>query len=363
MKLPRLLALGLASGLALAVAAVGTAAPAHAEPVATSFAMVGSDTLQDATNALTNGTRLTGSLVRVAPTTGPIGNFDAFGSAMIQTKPGGSYFKRPAGSGDGRNALISSITGAPWNGVTITGEVDIARSSSGPGGNANSAGRLAYVPFGRDAVAYAYRDANGDLARLTTAQLKSIYEANSPVTIGSTVVKPLLPQSGSGTRQFFLAAIGVTAVGSQVDTFNNTLPENDGSVITQVGQIVPFSAANWIAQSNRAGLNTIPATGEVKLGSPNGISPFTGTGTSLSPSPAFYASSYGRDTYLIVEFARINPTDPKFDPALARLVDPTRNDSLTYFSGPGLAGIVAIKKRFGFEAPSSQSIIRAYPNI
>ena len=360
--------LGIVASLALGIFA---AVPvAHAEPVSNSYVLAGSDTLQDSANALTNGTNVSGAFVRTTAGGASLGNYDAFGSALIQTKPAGPFFVRPAGSGDGRNALIASINvsgTATWKGQTITGQVDIARSSSGPGSNANTAGLLAYVPYARDAVSYAFVGPAGDLGALTTAQLKSIYESNTDVTIGTTVVKPLIPQSASGTRTFFLGAIGVTTLGSTVkDTVTatvNTLPENDASVLTQVGQIVPFSAANWIAQSNRAsGVNTIPADASVVLGNLNGIAPFTGTGTALVPNTAYYATSFGRDTYMIVEYARINSADTKYDAKLAALVNPANATSLTNFSSsPASSG--AVKRKFGFLVASSTTVIRAYATI
>jgi ABC-type phosphate transport system substrate-binding protein len=362
-KIKKVVALGAALGVALA--GVALAAPAHAEPVSNSYVLVGSDTLQDVANALTNGTSISGTTVRVSAGGQSIGSFDAFGSSVIQTKSNGTYFTRPAGSGAGVTALRASITGNPFQpnpnlpARTITNQVDIARSSSGPGSNANSSGLLSYVPFARDAVAYAYNGSNADLANLTTAQLKQIYESATPVTIGSTVVKPRIPQSGSGTRTFFLGAIGVTTLGASVgDSSANVTPENDASVLG-ANEIIPFSAANWIAQSNGAtGLNTI-GTSTVKLGSVNGIAPYTGTGTNLSANPAFYSSSFGRDTYLVVEFARVNPSDAKYDVNLANLVNPTRSVSLANNGTfPSTAG--SVKLKFGFLAPSNLNPIRAY---
>lgn len=361
MKIRKPLALGLVSGLALSVFAV--AVPAFADPVSNSYVLVGSDTLQDSANAIVNGTTITGTPVQVLANGATLGNFDAFPkNSKIQTKPAGPYFLRPSGSGNGRNALISSITGAPWNGVDITGQVDIARSSSGPGGNANSAGKLVYYPYARDAVSYAYYGTGNELNALTTAQLKTIYESDDDVTINGVVVKPLLPQSGSGTRDFFLSAIGVTTLGSTVNTKGDTLPENDGSQLTAAGQIVPFSVASWVAQSNNAAPNTIPGSGNVKLGSTNSIAPYTGSGTSLVPASAYYATSYGRDTYLIVEYARVEVGNAKYDATLASLLDRTLPASLTNF-GASSTTVGAVKKKFGFLAPSSTDPIRAYATI
>ncbi len=364
MKIKKPLILGLVAGIALSTAAI---TPAFADPVSNGLVAVGSDTLQDSMNALTNGTSVTGSTVRIVASSGtPVGNFDAFGSSPIQTKSTGAFFARPNGSGAGVDALISSITGQPYGSMTtaISGQVDIARSSSGPGANADASGRLAYVPYARDAVAYIYYPdpaAPNDLAHLTAADLKTIYSSDTVQTFGTTAVHPLIPQPASGTRKFFLTAIGMASspacglstcptTGANV----STIPENDASQLTQVGQIIPFSVASWIAQSNKVAPSTIGATSTVKLGSPTGTAPTTGSGTSLSANSAYYANTtWGRDTYLVVEFDRLAT-----DPDLAGLVDDTTT-SLTNFSSalPSQPGSVKIK--FGFIAPSSTTVKRA----
>lgn len=341
--------LGVVASLALGIFA---AVPAHADPVTDSYAIVGSDTLQDSVNALVNGTAVSGAAVRIKAAGQAIGNFDAFGSSSIQTKPNKSQIVRPSGSGAGVTALLTAISGS-------TGQVDIARSSAGPTVPLQDTGILTWIPFGRDGVSYAYVPDPAhpaDLASLTTAQLKSIYEASSPVTIGTTVVKPLIPQDQSGTRKFFLSALTVTTLGSQpTSTWNgvaNSLPENDARVLTQVGQIVPFSAGNFIAQSNGAAPTTLTGSSAL-LGSPNSVAPYTGTAPALVPNPTFYASSLGRETYLVVETARITSGNAKYDSVLAGLVLPTNTGSLTDFSAATFktrAG--AVKLKFGFTQPT-----------
>ncbi|MCW5952195.1 MAG: hypothetical protein KIT69_08055 [Propionibacteriaceae bacterium] len=370
MKFTRPLALGIAAGLV--IGAFGAAATASAEPVTDGYALTGSDTLQDSLNAITNGTRVTGSSVRATDLEGvTLGNYDAFGTGQIQVKPNGPYFKRPAGSGDGRNALIASIQGESgnWDGKVITGQVDIARSSSGPGSSADDNGDLAYVPYARDAISYAYVGPDANLGDLSVAQLKEIYESSAanPVVIGGTTILPLIPQSSSGTRSTFLLAIGVSTLGSGVSStyggVANSLPENDGSVLTQVGHIVPFSAGSWIAQANKvAGVNTIPSTGTVKMGKIAGVAPFTTSGTTLVPNQTFYNGAFGRDTYLIVEWARINPNDAKYDPSLAALMNPSSTASLVNMSASATS-VGGVKRRFGFLPVADSAPIRAYPNV
>lgn len=365
MKFKRLAAV--TATLGLVVAGGFVAGAAYAEPVSNSYVMVGSDTLQDAGNALANGTNITGPRVRVTASGDTIASFDAFPStgtgSQIQTKPGGPYFLRPSGSSNGVSALRASITGNPFNGKTITGQVDIARSSSSPGTNQNADGKLAYVPFGRDAVAYIYKGGNAAWANLTGAQLKQIFEGTL-TSVGGTPITPRLPQSGSGTRSFFLSAIGNPTLKAGIDT-NNTTAENDATVLAD-GEIIPFSVASWTAQvSGAAGVNSVAASTGITLGSPiAGVSPVTGSGTATVPNADFYASTtYGRDTYLVVERARITPNDAKYDAVLAGLVDPTKTNGLTNFTSAASGSSAAVKKKFGFLAPSSTAPLYAYATL
>ena len=98
-------------------------------------------------------------------------------------------------------------------------------------------------------------------ASLSAAQLGGIY--NCTITNWSQVggqnqpIKPYLPQSTSGTRKFFLGAIGVTSPGPCVNTLNNTLNENDATAIAasagaqQNLTIAPFSIAQFLSDSRK----------------------------------------------------------------------------------------------------------------
>lgn len=362
MKIKKPLILGMAAGIALSALA---AAPALADPVSDSYVAVGSDTLDSSMNALVNGSKASGSPIRITAGGSNLASFDAFGSALVQTKSQGPYFVRPEGSGNGVNALIASIRGVDdasykWNNVNIAGQVDIARSSSGP--SADPAGKLSWVPFARDAVGYAYLPVAGhesDLANLTTAQLTALYNGTL-TTVGSTTVNVMIPQNGSGTRKFFLSAIGVSTNSTcplAVCT-TSAVPENDASKLSVPGSIIPFSAANYIAQSNGVQVNTIGSTG-VLLGSIDGNAPATGSAGSLVPNQAFYSTTYGRNTYLVVEYARVTSGDPKYDATLAALVNSPSATSLTNFSTTLPSQPGSLKKKFGFLAPSSTTPVRA----
>lgn len=365
--------IALCATVGVALSTVAFAAPALAEPVSDSYVVVGSDTLQDALNALSNGTTVTGSSVRSSAGGKSIGSFDATGSVGIQTKPNGVRFGRPNGSGDGVKALSRAIDGSAYTSATpgapaavvISGQVDIARSSSGPGTSANVNGPLVYIPFGRDALSYAHTGTDAAFDNIDLATLVGIFNC-SITTVGGVPVTAVIPQSGSGTRADWLSKLGLTSAystanpscvvtGQEHDTKNLA----DGSAFP-VNAITAMSAAQWVAQNTGAGINRIGTLNPVKIGSPvSGVPATTGTGTSTVPNSAFYANStWGRDTYVVVEYARVDSTDPKYDAKLAALVDSTKGTSLTNTS-TFVTTAGAAKTKFGFLAPSSTTPIRS----
>lgn len=370
MKFTRPMALSIAAGMA--ISAFGVAGTAFAEPVSQSYVAVGSDTLQDVLNGLANGTSITTSSVRSLAGSKTFGSYDATGSPSIQTKSGGVRFGRPNGSGDGVKALSRSIDGAPYTSgtvggpanVTITGQVDIARSSSGATQVAN--GALLYIPFGRDALAYAHTGgANASFDGVNQATLKGLFECTITQLGGVTVV-PVIPQAGSGTRKDWLSKIGATEtsvqevseggcvqVGQEHDTKN--LANGDAF---PANAITPMSAAQWVAQNTGAGINRIGAGAEI--GTPvAGTSPVTGSGTSMAPNPAFYSNTtWGRDTYIVVEYARVTVGDPKYDAALANLVS-TGASKLGNITSALNSQAGSVKKKYGFLAPTNTVPFRA----
>jgi hypothetical protein len=254
------------AALGAGFAAFSTGSVTQAEPVSNSYAIVGSDTLEDVVSAIVNGTAITGATVRVSQNGATLGSFDATGTPYVVTKPGGSRFMRPNGSGEGFMALSASMyeggtaanntfTSATYqivNGTNVTayasmplvlknvnvfGQVDIARSSSGePKSNTarlstEADAVIVRVPFARDAIALAFTPTLADavcaagqdgdagaacVPYLTDAQLKSLFEtteASPTISINGTNVpaKGIIPQSGSGTRKDFVGKIGVAA--------------------------------------------------------------------------------------------------------------------------------------------------------
>ncbi|RXZ67096.1 hypothetical protein [Agromyces albus] len=355
-----------AAAVGVAASLFGVASPANAEPVSASYVVVGSDTLQDVLNALSNGTNITGGFVRSTGGSFNIGSFDATGSVSIQTKSGGVRFGRPNGSGDGVRALSRSIDGANYTSATpggptnvnITGQVDIARSSSGATAVAN--GPLLYIPFGRDALSYAHSGGtNAAFDNIDQATLKGIFECTI-TTVGGVTVVPVIPQSGSGTRADFLSKAGIGTLGAcvQVGQEHDTRFLADGSTPFPANAVTPMSAAQWVAQNTGAGIDRRGT--DVELGSPIAGTPaVTGTGTATVPNAAFYANTtWGRDTYIVVENARVTVGDPKYDANLANLVSNASSKLGNSQSVlPSQAG--SVKKKFGFLAPSTTTPFRA----
>lgn len=360
-----------------AVAAFGVTATllaiapaANAEPVADGYVVVGSDTLQDVMNGLANGTRITGTTVRATASGTPLASFDAIGgSANIHTKTVGPLFGRPNGSGDGVKALSRSIDGAAFDSATpgdigpvvIVGQVDMARSSSGATENAN--GGLLYVPFGRDGLSYAHNSTNAAFDTITQATLKGIFEGTI-TTVGGERVVPVIPQSGSGTRKDFIAKIGSTEAVVQAQVVAGVVKvgqEHDTRALQNgdpmpANSVTAMSAAQWVAQNTGAGTDRRGAG--FKIGSPiAGVPAVTGTGAAMVANKPFYDNStWGRDTFVVVERARVIPGDAKYDAKLANLVSSSAGKLADHGAGANRAG--GVKSKYGFLAPSTTTSFR-----
>ncbi|MGW1720507.1 substrate-binding domain-containing protein [Streptomyces sp. NPDC002156] len=225
--------------LAFAGAVVGAAAlglsvmapVASADPAAGDYrvlAGVGSDTTQDVLNGL--GDSVDGGTL--------IASYDATPAGNIKTRANGCTIARPNGSSQGVTALNNDID-------TSAGCLDFARSSRGV---VTAGDDLTWIPFASDKLTMAVRadsplnDADG--LDVSTAQLKAIYECTQTSLNGSPVT-PLLPQSGSGTRSFFLAQIGNPTLGTCV----GTMQEHDGRALTSTAHIAPYSVAKYVSQT------------------------------------------------------------------------------------------------------------------
>jgi len=360
-KAARLLgaALVTATGAGLASLASG-GSTAHADPsFATSFAGVGADTGQDLFDAYsgadpapaptsggsTSATKFytplsssasTGDLTISSWDALPVGGVASQGYC-VTTKLGGPSFDRPNGSTAGINALIDANNSTGWEAtqasdpsctnapVSVVGQIDFARSARGP---KTTGGNLTFIPYARDAIAYAYYDdgdGNTDLPDLTTAQLEAIYtSASGSASIGGDTVDACLPTETSAVATNFEKAIGASATqaeaastasgcglsiqqnnGDQFYTFASTLPAGTDAVI-------PFSVGSWISQNNGVALDlsATARTAGVTLGAANSVSPYEGTGTSLTPNPTYYSNAlFGVSLYVVVPTTSISGID------------------------------------------------------
>ncbi|MFD3524976.1 hypothetical protein [Streptomyces sp. NPDC058653] len=249
------------------------------------LAGVGSDTTQDVLNGL--GTAVDGGDL--------IASYNATGSATIKTRATNCVITRPNGSSAGITALNNAID-------NNTGCIDFARSSRGVANSSTT--DLTFIPFGKDAVTFAVRGNSALPKALTTAQLTSIYTCET-TELNDVELTPLLPQAGSGTRSFFLGALGLTE-----DTFgacvDDTVQEHNGEELDSAGDIAPYSIAQYIAQGNQPG-DVIDRRGLAVLGSVNGVQPTLADGTLNTAFP------FNRNVYNVVPTAKL--TDPTINAA------------------------------------------------
>lgn len=258
----------LMAGAAAAVAATATAitaVPALADPPKTPAAGdvvgVGSDTIQNVLNQFSvsyNATHKSGpklwSWDATNPTTGVIGD-------MITLKKGCKQIARPNGSSGGIAALTTenaSTGGHPC--------MDFARSSRDRATTdpAYAAGGISFITLGGDAVTYATFPGSNAPSNLTTAALFKIYTCAvtnwKQVGGKSAPIKAFIPQSGSGTRSFFLTAIGITSGvpgtcvsdGATKKVPGGTVEENEGvnALLNKdkPDTIFPYSIGKYIAE-------------------------------------------------------------------------------------------------------------------
>lgn len=144
----------------------------------------------------------------------------------IQIRPGVSI-TRPNGSSAGISTLATNTN------------VNFARSSRFRG-SAPAEQDMWFVPALVDGLSYIVgKNAGADIRNLTTTELAAIYRCTD--TRG---YQPKLPQTGSGTRSFFLQQIGVAE--NQIGTCVQVVQEHDPSpVVGNANALAPFSTARW----------------------------------------------------------------------------------------------------------------------
>jgi hypothetical protein len=299
--------------------------PAGVTPALGAVVGVGAQTTQGLFDAISTSYNATSpknklySWDAVNPKTGAVGDtIETKGSSKTDTT---CDIARPNGSGAGVTALSTTATdgGFPC--------INYARSSSGP--SSTSPTGFVWVGFAKDAVTWTTpTSGTGKPTTLTAAQLNKIYSCSDRTwkSVGGTStakIVPALPQSSSGTRTFFLAAIGNPVLGSCVVNGAFALPnktdvaleENTGTsetsadvnctsanwnacttanayfFATDANALYPYSAADWIAQkpATAGGGHASPGFGIGALKEPGKISNVSviTTGTPDTISTAF----------------------------------------------------------------------------
>jgi hypothetical protein len=324
----------------LAVALTGTAQADTNVGNNTTFAAVGSDTTQDVVEALSSAVTDGGNPIISNYKATPVGRT----ITTRTTPPAGSdcTFTVPRSSGEGRNALSAAMRGASFAGgggtatpdasANMTGCVDVARSSAfGNPTTSPGVGTMTFVPFATDALTYATRSSTTRPKALNFNTLKAIYTANG--TPGSTAClssAPLLPASGSGTRSFWATFLGITdsTIGTAgswgtcvQDTKGGTpIQEHDGRVLTAANELVPFSVAQYIAQSTgvitdirgTASLGGIDFTSAGNA-TTNSVSPFVLNAESSTANPGFKGPN-GNATRTVYNVVPTDLIDNAFTP-------------------------------------------------
>ena len=336
---------------------VMTAGPALADPTCQEVAG-GSDTIQDVMNQYS--VDLAGNLLcsynAVDPVSGSLTTNIEYIKGLNATEPATTCLEtRPNGSGQGQIALRESIN--PGTGATPPlaipvpqGCLDIGRSSSSPGTNANTGGALIFIPFALDAVTGAVGPATGGVVQgingpettvataltttgmFTETDLVNLYKNCINVSEGGVTYDPngtavapqvnidlYVPQPGSGTRNFWATTLGFnnTTLPSCVhdhiiagaDNTDAVEEHNGTAVATDPNGYMPFSIAQWVSQSKHTTGDPVDLDrryGAV-LQDVNGVAPFSGTVPNESMNSSF---PINREVYNVVEGCRVTSTAP-----------------------------------------------------
>ena len=296
LRLPALAAVIVVAAATVTVAGQASAdPPSGTTPSQVDLVGVGSDTTQGVMNHVADAynAEAWGGLTHLY-------GFDATGSATITPKAGCAETARPNGSSAGISALAADRSTPPC--------IDYARSSRAKKTDGSEDGR-AFFALARDGVTWVKQGTSNAPASLTKAQLAGIYTCQLATwdQVGGTsanVIKPYLPQSGSGTRSFWLSAIGVASPGACV---TQGVPENNGSALPNDPDVIaPYSIANYIAQAHK-GLDDVH--GSTVPGQIGGAAPITGSGSSATLNARF-DSTFLRTVYNVAKKTPLGEVAP-----------------------------------------------------
>lgn len=234
-----------AATTSLVAASLALTAPAQADPafapVAADVVGTGSDTSMYVMTDLAAAYNATSPAARLASWDAVIKNSAGVqtNSAQISLVAGAAPINRPNGSGNGKRLLYS--TGNDLN-------ADFARSSSPLNAAEKEAGLQAF-PFARDTLALATAKTSNAPATISPADMVKIYSGAytdwSQVPGGTAgPIVPMIPQTGSGTRDFFVAQLTAANSGNVVTLAPTVqeVQEHDASPIAaNPNAVAPFS--------------------------------------------------------------------------------------------------------------------------
>lgn len=240
---------GLLVAALVAGAAVASAAPASAAdsnpadptfaPTTADLVGVGSDTSQQALHYLAEGKPGVGAGWNIDHASQRVASFAADGQpASITIRPG-KTITRPNGSGAGKSYLY---------GQNNEPGISFARSSSAQSNAETSAG-LKSFPFAVDGLGLAVKASGSHApASIPADKLVGIYDGSiknwSELGGSAGVIKPLIPQQGSGTRSFFVAQLKSLNGGADValaSSVTETQEHSDALIKNDPDAVAPFS--------------------------------------------------------------------------------------------------------------------------
>ncbi|MFC9325843.1 substrate-binding domain-containing protein [Kitasatospora sp. NPDC057015] len=301
-------AVALATALVSGVTVDAVADP-PALPPATAVVGFGGQTTQGVLDRFS--TDYNAYLAGLGDTTSPrLYNWDSEGSAQLTTKVGATQLSRPG-------VAVSVLALDQYTHFTV----DFVRVEALP---ADLPGYVVpdatFVRFAKDAVSWSAPAGGNAPANLTAADLRNIYSGvyttwnqitDIPGYVGpNSVIKPYLPQVGSGIRAVFLKAIGSPLLSPAVVAATD---DNEGTapVFSDPDVIFPYSVGHWIGQVYGGHTTTADAPGPLTVRAVNGVAPLTAAHT-INPTFAnatFTYGAFGRYVHNVVRAAEWSATD------------------------------------------------------
>ncbi len=252
---------------------------AQADPPAGTYrtiALAGSDTTEEVIQAVAED-----ATALAVGGTQQVASYNATGSTPVQTGPAaGCSVARTTlnGSGNGKTALLNAMNPASATFGCLQG----ARSSSGPSSTATYG--LTYIPFATENVTFAVTAASSISLDQTLVNVQNFYKCAG----GATAFKAMLPQSGSGTRNYWIDKMyggsnsgvvpttfsGIGCIQDGLDEAGLTIQEHRGTQVNKNNEISVYSVAQWTSQTAGVISNF---RGTTRLGQIGKFNPFGAT--------------------------------------------------------------------------------------